>query len=420
METTRFHSVPIRSGIIYFQEDQALNKSKVAIVKGSAKPSAKEIEVIVRQAVGLVGGLDDIKKGDVVLIKPNICSAAKPGSAVFTNPFVAKAVADLVIEKGGRAIIGEASGVADITEECIQADGYGDLRKAGYEVIDLKGKDIVYRKIPVPRGKALKELNIPEIVLNAKLIVSVPVMKTHALGATLAIKNMKGVLPDNLKKKFHTVYGVTQSVIDMMTTAVKPGLAVVDGILAMEGMGPMIGTPVELGVIIAGKDVVSVDAVAAAVMGFEPEEIGIIDGAGKAGIGISDLKKIEILGTPLQEAKRRFKRCNEAMQETLPFPEGFKLVIEEKACTGCRESVLSAMLELNKENKLNLYKAWTVIAGQTKSLPECDKSKLLIVGTCNSKHKNQGIFVEACPPWPWQVINGFTGEKLDPWNLNRF
>jgi len=395
-----------------------IKKSKVAIVKGPRKPGPKEIEASVRKAVELVQGLDDIKKGDVVLIKPNICSVAKPGSAVFTDPRVSKAVADLVMEKGGRAIIGEASGVADITEECIQADGYGDLRRAGYEVIDLKGKDIVYRKVPVPQGKVLKELNIPEIVLKAKLVVSVPVMKTHGLGVTLAIKNMKGILPDNLKKKFHTVYGVTQSVIDMMTV-VKPGLAVVDGILAMEGMGPMLGTPVALGIIIAGKDIVSVDAVSCAVMGFEPEEVPIIDGAGKAGIGISDLNKIEIVGIPLRDVKRRFKRSKEAIEETFHYPEGFKVVVEEKACTGCRESVLGALSALNQEKKLELYKGWTVIAGQTETIPQGDKSKLLIVGNCIRKYKNQGIFVEGCPPWGWQVINGFKGEDSDPWNLKR-
>jgi uncharacterized protein (DUF362 family) len=391
-----------------------LKKSKVAIVKSPVKPSAKEIEASVRKAVGLVDGLDEITNGDVVLIKPNICSAAKPGSAVFTNPLVAKTVADMVIEKGGRPIIGEASGVADITEECIQADGYGDLRKSGYEVIDLKGKTLVYKKVSVPQGKALKELNIPEIVLNAKLIVSVPVMKTHdSQKVTLAMKNMKGVLPDAIKKKFHTVYGVTQAVIDLMTV-VKPGLAVVDGTLAMEGMGPMLGTPVELGVIIAGKDIVSVDTVTGAVMGFEPEEIPLVDGSGKAGIGISDLKNIEVIGTPLEDVKRRFKRFSEAIEENLRYPEGFKVIIEEKACTGCRECVLGAMFELNKEKKLDLFKGWTVVAGQTKSVPQGDKSKLLIVGNCISKFKNQGIFVEGCPPWGWQVINGITGETRDP------
>ena len=395
-----------------------MNKSQVAIVKGPAKPNPKEIEASVRKAVELVHGLEDIKKGDVVLIKPNICAVAKPGSAAFTNPLVSKAVADLVIERGGRAIIGEASGVADITEEAIQADGYGELRNAGYEVIDLKGKDIVFQKVPVPQGKALKELSVPEIVMKAKLIVSVPVMKTHPMGVTLAIKNMKGVLPDNIKKKFHTVYGVTQSVIDMMT-AINPGLAVVDGILAMEGVGPMLGTPVEMGIIIAGKDVVSVDAVAGAAMGFAPEEVPIIDGAGKAGIGISDLKNIEIVGTPLNAVKRRFKRCKEGIEETFHYPEGFKLIIEEKACTGCRESVLGALSELENQKKLDSLKGWTVIVGQTKNIPQCDKSKLLIVGNCNSKYKDRGIFVEACPPWPWQVINGFTGEASDPWNLKR-
>jgi uncharacterized protein (DUF362 family) len=390
-----------------------LDKSKVAIVRSPKNPNESEIEASVRRAIELVSGLDNIKKGDTVLIKPNICSVAKLGSAVYTNPYVSKAVAKMVREKGGLAVIGESGGVADDTEAAIVADGYGQLREEGYEVIDLKRKGIATVKVPLPKGKVVKEVTVPRVVLEAKLIISVPVMKTHAgQRVTLAMKNMKGILPDAIKKKFHITYGVAQGVIDLLT-AIKPGLAVVDGILTQEGMGPMQGTPVEMDIIIAGRDIVAVDAVASAVMGFDPEEIPMIDGAGKAGLGISALKNIEVVGTPIQEVKRRFKRFEEAVQETLHYPDDFHLMIEEKACTGCRECLLYAMYDLNAKNRLDMLAGWTVVTGQTKAMPETDKARLLIVGNCLTKFKKLGNFVSGCPPWGWQIVNVLKGEPQD-------
>ena len=388
-----------------------MEKTKVSIVKGPEKPNAKEIEAIVRKAIELVGGLDEVKSGDIVLIKPNICAPVAVGNATVTNPDVVRAIANMVREKGARAIIGESAGVMDDTESCIRATGYDKLRREGYEVIDLKGKKTVTIKIPIPKGKALKAVTLPKIVLDAKLIISVPVIKTHGgEKVTLALKNMKGVLPDAIKKKFHTVYGVGQGVVDLLTV-VRPGLAVVDGIVAQEGLGPVLGTPVEMGLIIASKDPVAADAVTSTVIGFDPKEIRIIDGASKAGIGTADLKKIEVVGTPIKEVQRRFKRVEEAVEETIPFPEGLQVLIDEKACTGCRGGVMGAIWDLKMQNRLDELAGWTVVAGLTEKVPKADKAKLLLVGACTAKYKKLGIFIKGCPPWPGDVTNAVTGEN---------
>jgi len=390
-----------------------MEKTKVSIVKGPKKPNEKEIETIVRKAIELVGGLDEVKSGDIVLIKPNICAPVPPESAAITNPHVVRAIANMVREKGARAIIGESSGVMDDTETCIRATGYDKLRTEGFEVIDLKSKKTVTTKVPIPKGKVLKAVTLPKIVLDAKLIISVPVIKTHGgEKVTMALKNMKGVLPDALKKRFHTVYGVGQGVVDLLTV-VRPGLAVLDGILAQEGIGPMIGTPVEMGLIIASKDPVAADAVACTVIGFDPKEVRIIDGASKAGIGTADLKKIEVVGTPIKEVKRRFKRVEEAVAETIPFPEGFQVLIDEKACTGCRGGVMIALWELKMQNSLDKLAGWTIVAGKTKKAPKADKTRLMLVGACTAKYKNLGTFIRGCPPWPGDITSILTGEKKE-------
>lgn len=388
-----------------------MEKTRVSIVKGPKKPNAKEIEAIVRKAIELVGGLDEVKSGDIVLIKPNICAPVAVGNATVTNPDVVRAIANMVREKGARAIIGESAGVMDDTESCIRATGYDKLRREGYEVIDLKGKKTVTIKVPVPKGKALKVVTLPKVVLDAKLIISVPVIKTHGgEKVTLALKNMKGVLPDAIKKKFHTVYGVGQGVVDLLTV-VRPGLAVIDGILAQEGLGPVLGTPVEMGLIIASKDPVAADAVTSIVIGFDPKEVRIIDGASKAGIGTANLKEIEVVGTPIKEVQRRFKRVEEAVEETIPFPEGLQVLIDEKACTGCRGGVMIALWDLKMQNRLDELAGWTVVAGLTKNVPKADKAKLLLVGACTAKYKKLGTYIKGCPPWPGDVTSVLTGES---------
>ena len=390
-----------------------MEKTKVAIVKGSKKPDEMEVEAMVRKAIELAGGLTNIvSPGNTVLIKPNIVVAKPTESGAVTDPRVCKAIANMVREVGARPIIAESSMIGTDTEEAIQVDGYGKLREEGFEVIDLKKKGIETVKVPVPEGKSLRKVTLPKIVVDANVIISVPVMKTHDQAeVTLSLKNMKGVLPDVFKRKFHHVFGVFQGVADLCTV-VKPALAVVDGIIAMEGLGPTDGDPVEMDLIIAGKDPVAVDAVTSAVMGFENPEFGCVEAAVKSGVGTADLNKIEVVGEPIAKVQRRFKRAKEAL-EALPFPEGFQLLMDEKTCSGCRNSVTEVLMVVNAESQLERAAGWTVIAGKLDKLPDVNKEKLLLIGACTTKFKNEGVFVEGCPPHNRDICRGLHHTGID-------
>ena len=229
-----------------------MKKGLVSIVKGPKKPSEKEIDASVRKAIELAGGLTDIiSRGDTVLIKPNLVVAQSPDRGTTTDPRVCKSIANLVREIGAKPIIAESSAIGIDTEEAFKVAGYGRLRDEGFEVIDLKKEETTI--VPVPKGKSLKEVSLPKVV-DATIIISVPSMKTHDQAkVTLSLKNMKGLLPDTFKRKFHTTFGIFQGVAELCTI-VRPALAVVDGIIGQEGLGPMFGTPVEMDLIIAGKD----------------------------------------------------------------------------------------------------------------------------------------------------------------------
>lgn len=390
-----------------------MGKSKVAIVKGPEQPGEKQIDTTVRKAIELAGGLTDIvSPGDTVLIKPNLVWASPPETGTTTDPRICKTIANMVRELGAKPIIAESSIIASDTEEVIKVAGYGKLREEGYQVIDLKKKGIEMVKVPIPKGKVLKEVSLPKIVLDADVIISVPKMKTHdSAKVTLSLKNMKGVLPDTYKRKLHHVFGVFQGVADLCTL-VKPAFAVVDGIIGMEGLGPADGEPVAMGLIIAGKDLVAVDTVTSAVMGFEKEEYGCIDAAAKAGLGTADLSEIDVVGEPISKVQRRFKRVEEAMAE-MPFPAGFQLIMDERTCSGCRNIVTEVLMAVKDANQLDRAAGWAVIAGKLEKLPDVDRGKLLLVGVCTAKFRNEGIFIEGCPPNNRDVVRGMSGMGID-------
>jgi uncharacterized protein (DUF362 family) len=388
-------------------------KTKVSIVKGTVKPEQKDIDQQVAKAVDLAGGLTGLfSKGDTVIIKPNLVYPMTPESGGTTDPRICKALADMVKAMGGKPVIAESCLVSIDTEKCFETAGYNKLRQAGYEVIDLKRKGIERVEIPIPKGKAMKHVMLPKIVVDAKLIISVAKMKTHdSAKVTLALKNMKGILPDKVKRSLHHTYGIFQGVADVCSV-MKPGFSVIDGIIGMEGLGPTDGPAVPMGLIIAGKDPVAVDTVTCQIMGFPKETEGCIASCAKAGVGTDDMAKIEVAGEPIDKVKRRFQTVEEALA-AMAFPKDFRLLMDQKACSGCRNMVTEVLMGVKAANQLERTSGWTVIAGKMDRLPDVVKAKLLLIGACTAKHQKEGVFVPGCPPNSGDIIKGMKGMGID-------
>jgi len=176
-------------------------------------------------------------------------------------------------------------------------------KRNGVECLNLRHlKDRV--KIDIPSCETLRSITVPRIVRESA-IISAAKLKTHmTTKVTLGMKNMFGLLPDKFKGKYHAK-GINKVIVDI-NSVLKPALTVIDGFVGMEGRGPSGGTPIKMDLIIAGKDVVAVDATAARVMGFEPMEIAHIRKAFEKGFGNVD--EIEILGSQLENVRHVFER----------------------------------------------------------------------------------------------------------------
>jgi uncharacterized protein (DUF362 family) len=365
----------------------------VSIVRTPRQPGRREIAAAVRRAVELAGGLPPaVRTGATILLKPNLVAVPRSReSGAVTHPEICRAVAELVRGKGAVPVIADSAGVGADTEAVIEFMGYGALRRDGYAIVDLKKEKTI--RVKNPGAAVLPYLNVFEPALRADAVINLPVLKTHdQTEVTLGLKNLKGLLADDSKKAAHR-RGLFRSVIET-AAFFKPCFTILDGVYAQEGVGPVFGDPVEMDLILAGADMVALDTVAGLIIGYRPEEVPITVLAAKAGLGTADPGQILIAGEPWESVQRPFRRCSEAeiAPETLPC----RLYLGGGTCSGCRNTVISVLVELKERDLLPLLKQKTIVTGRPprEKLP----GELLLVGACAGAWRRKGVYIEGCPP----------------------
>jgi uncharacterized protein (DUF362 family) len=385
-----------------------MKKIAVSITRCQKIDDFDSVSKAVFDSTHLIGGLESvISRGDKVLIKPNIFSPYDYKTGAVTNPYVIKALCRLARNAGGaELIIAEGSNVGSKTKEAFVKSGISRIsQEEKAELIDLKNTKNIY--MGIPNGRIFRRIEIPEVIMEADVIINVPVMKIHdVFPATLGLKNMKGVIQEKDKKRFHK-WGLAQSIVDL-DKLVLPQLTVIDGTVAMEGMGPAHGTPVNFGIIISSFDTVAADTVAASVMGIDPAEIEYIRLAAEQDLGCADFSQIEIVGLSIEEVKRPFRAIRldfEAFKK-----EGIE-IWEAGACSGCRQVIETLLVDRLKGN-LSLLKGYTLIFGQTVEIAKNIRAKLLCFGSCTRKYKDRGEYIPGCPPHPFDFIEYLQERKV--------
>jgi len=372
-----------------------MNRSVVAMIRTPEHPSAQEVSVAVRRAVELAGGLGEVvSKGALILIKPNLVAVPPSAEAgACTRASVCKALADMVMELGGRPVIAESSARGIDTEQVMEVMGYRLLRQEGYEVVDLKRTKTV--KVPVPGGSVLKEVTTFELAMHAKAIISVPVMKTHdQTDVSLSLKNLKGLVTDVEKRRIHQL-GVFEGVCDL-NALFRPAFAVVDGITAQEGLGPVYGLPVEMNLIVAGRDLVAVDAMTSAAMGFDPQEVRLSREAAARGIGVLSKDEIEVVGERVEDVRRRFLRMEEDERIQL---KDVQVIHAEGSCTGCRNGVLSSLFDMIRAGTIERVQGMFIVTGGAVPPAGTPEANVVPVGVCCPDWlKALPRYVKGCPP----------------------
>jgi uncharacterized protein (DUF362 family) len=278
----------------------------------------------IRRGIRELGIATDELKGKRILLKPNLVETASGAPHINTHPLVLRGAIEAFLRLGAASVmvaegpghrrdtlaVYEESGLADVlTEDRIQ---FHDLNYiTGYELPNAG------------RQSSMRTLTFPALFKEVDWIVSVAKMKTHHwTGATLSMKNLFGVMPGIYygwpKNVLHHA-GIENSILDINAT-LKPHFAIVDGIVGMEGDGPIMGDPKKVGVLVMGRNLAAVDATCCRIMGIDPYKVSYLERADNW-LGPIDERAIEQRGDTIASVRTNFN-----LIETIPAHQGIRLV----------------------------------------------------------------------------------------------
>ena len=263
--------------------------------------------------------------GKRVLLKPNLVEPTRDIPHMTTHPTVISAAGEVFQQWGATVSVGEAPGHVRDTEMALIESGVGEALKDA----DLSFADLNYEEVKWHRNRGrispLKGIYLPQSVVEADWVVSLPKMKTHHwVGLTCSMKNFYGVLPGikyGWPKNVLHHNGIPQTVVDINAT-LSGTLAIVDGIDCMEGDGPILGSLKQMGLIAVGQSLPAVDATIARIMALEPSRVSYLAmAAGK--LGPIDDHLIDQRGEPWQPLTSAFKILDKPhLRQLRATPEG--------------------------------------------------------------------------------------------------
>jgi uncharacterized protein (DUF362 family) len=216
-------------------------------------------------------------RGKRVLLKPNLVEPHRGMGHITTHPLLLRGAIEAFMGFGAHEVlVAEGPGHCRDSFRVLEESGLTDiLREDRIRFMDLNYQS--WFTVPnAGHATRLKSLTFPTILKEVDWIVSVPKMKTHHwAGVTLSMKNLFGVMPGMFygwpKNVFHAA-GIESAILDINAT-LKPHFAIVDGIVGMEGDGPIMGTPKTAGVLVMGKNLPAVDATSCRIMGINPRKV---------------------------------------------------------------------------------------------------------------------------------------------------
>jgi len=261
-----------------------------------------------------------VKTDSLVVVKPNLCTARKERvSSANTSPELIRSLCCVLNSRADRVIIAESDGKNYPMEQAARLTKIYDIAEdTGVEVLNFS-KDMQVTM----NSEILEGWSVPKTLMEADCFITLPKLKTHGLtGLTGSIKNQFGCLPQKDRILLHHKLSL---VLMELNRIFSPSFSIMDGIIAMEGRGPVNGDPVNLGLLLASNDIVALDATAARIIGMNPYLIEHIRMCNEHGLGhisndeitvVSDVDISEIQPFKLPEDDL----VNETMKFIFKFP----------------------------------------------------------------------------------------------------
>lgn len=409
-----------------------MRKPKVAIVRYE-----KPLESV-RKAVDLSNGLEGLPSHSKVFIKPNIVFWTKvspfPKWGVITTSRVVQDMVSLLKERGINDItIGEGTVLFDPRDNetpahAFETLGYNLLKKRfGVKVINVFERP--FQKVDLGDGV---ELNFNADILDSDFVVNIPVLKTHAQTlVSLGIKNIKGMIDINSRKKCHSADPVRNLhyMVSKLANKLPPTFTILDGIYTNERGPSFDGKIRRSNLLVASTDVLSTDKVGAWILGYHTSDVPHLVYAAQERKRTQDLSDVEVVGEKLADVSMRLEYSFGYNQtDTLPLPMekmGIKGLAYPKydltLCTYCSALTGIILTSIAFAWKGEPWDDVEVLTGKVMK-PTPGRKKTILIGKClYSANKNdprikEMISVKTCPPSPKAIVEALhqAGIEVNP------
>lgn len=257
------------------------------------------VKPALEEAVNAVKGLDFVKPGMKIIIKPNLVSFKKPDAAATTHPALLEALVEMLLARGADVTIGDSPGgphSLPLLNRVYAATGMDRLEKLGAKL----NRNMNEKTVDFPEGKVLKNFTYTEYLDEADAIIDFCKLKSHGmLGMSAAVKNLFGTIPGLKKPEVHYKFQNDAEFADMLVDLneyFKPRLAICDAVVGMEGNGPTAGTPRQIGAIIASKSTYYADVVGAELIGMNIDGLPTLQAAYERGFAPASSKNLRVYG----------------------------------------------------------------------------------------------------------------------------
>lgn len=302
------------------------------------------VSAALEEVINPIAGLDWVKPGMNIVVKPNLVMFKKPDAAATTHPAVVAGVCRMLIKRGARVVVGDSPGGtynAPLVNAVYAATGMALAEREGAEL----NRDFGQATACNPSAYRAKEIRYTSYLDKADAIIDVCKLKTHGMmGLSGAVKNMFGTVPGTVKPEYHYRYPDTldfaHALVDI-EEYFKPRLVIVDAVVGMEGNGPTAGTPRSLGALIASTNAHWADLVCAELIGLEPDRIPTIVAAQQRGLAPQSVHALAIHGSLQAFSKPDFLKLPTRSVGQLAG----KSPLVKKALTACLASYPDVMEE---------------------------------------------------------------------------
>lgn len=265
-------------------------KSKIILRQINAY-NLDEVETFVRDALRQFGGFT---AGQSILLKPNLLKAARPERCVTTHPVVLEAVCRALKDYGvGRIDIGDSPAMGSLAHVAHTA-GYTPLvKRYGVRIVPFS------KPVPLEIEENIPHLKIAGNISEYDRIINLPKFKSHQqMTLTLGIKNLFGCVIGKRKPVLHCLVNNDKVKFGRMLVDIakhiSPCLTIVDGIEAMQGSGPLNGTPYPLRLMACGQDMTALDRVLVEIVSVSPERVYVLEAARQRNFGNHEMNNIDL------------------------------------------------------------------------------------------------------------------------------